>query len=364
MKNYIRIILFGLLATATNFVSASESEAHGVVEETEKEFNAAEHAIHHALDAHEIHISDDMVIPLPIILYTDNGLVTFMSSEFHHNDDGHVLVERKGMNFAKVHGKIYQLDAGAHHIEFDAEHHPLNAHKVTYDLSITKNVFAMFLVAIILLLVFIASARKYKGGALAPSGIAKWTEPGVIFVQDIAKENIEADKVRRFVPFLLTLFFFILIGNLLGLIPFLSNPNMTGSISVTLLLATITFIIQMASSRKTYWLHILDPLGNSLPWYGKLPLYVILVPIEIAGIFIKPVALLIRLFANITAGHIIVVSLISIIFVQQSEWWGLLSVPMTLFISVLELLVAFLQAYIFTMLAAMYIGTSVESAHH
>jgi F-type H+-transporting ATPase subunit a len=139
---------------------------------------------------------------------------------------------------------------------------------------------------------------------------------------------------------------------------------MTGSISVTLLLATITFLIQMASSKKTYWLHILDPLGHSLPWFGKLPLYLILVPIEIAGIFIKPVALLIRLFANITAGHIIVVSLISIIFLNQSLGWAGLAVPMTLFISVLELLVAFLQAYIFTMLAAMYIGSAVESAHH
>jgi F-type H+-transporting ATPase subunit a len=101
-----------------------------------------------------------------------------------------------------------------------------------------------------------------------------------------------------------------------------------------------------------------------LPWFGKLPLYLILVPIEIAGIFIKPIALLIRLFANITAGHIIVVSLISIIFMNQSVGWAGLAVPMTLFISVLELLVAFLQAYIFTMLAAMYIGSAVESAHH
>ena len=361
MKNYARIILVGLLLTVAGFAKASGGNAA----EEEKPFDAASHAIHHALDAHEIHIADGFTIPLPIILWTDNGLVTFMSSEFHHDDEGHHIVSKNGMNFVKLHEKIYQLDAGADHVAFDTEHHPTNAHKVTMDFSITKNVFAMFLVGGLLLFVFIRSAKKYNGGKpVAPSGIAKWTEPGVIFVQDIAKENIEGDKYKRFTPFLLTLFFFIFFGNLLGLIPFLSNPNMTGSISVTLLLATITFIIQMANSKKTYWMHILDPLGNSLPWFGKLPLYLILVPIEIAGIFIKPVALLIRLFANITAGHIIVVSLISIIFVNKSLAWAGLSVPMTLFISTLELLVAFLQAYIFTMLAAMYIGSAVESAHH
>lgn len=362
MKNYARIILFGLLLTVTGFARA---EGHGE-ESGEQKFDAAQHALHHALDAHEIHLAGSVSIPLPIILWTDNGLVTFMSSEFHHDDEGHTVVEKNGEKFVKLHEKIYQLEAGATEISgFDAEHHPLNAHKVAMDFSITKNVFAMFLVAILLLVVFISSARKYKGGKpVAPSGIAKWTEPGVVFVQDIAKENIEGHKYERFTPYLLTLFFFIFFGNLLGLIPFLSNPNMTGSISVTLLLATITFLIQMASSKKTYWLHILDPLGHSLPWFGKLPLYLILVPIEIAGIFIKPVALLIRLFANITAGHIIVVSLISIIFMNQSVGWAGLAVPMTLFISVLELLVAFLQAYIFTMLAAMYIGSAVESAHH
>lgn len=331
----------------------------------DKEFNAAEHAIHHALDAHEIHIADAITIPLPVILWTENGLVMFMSSEFHHDDSGHHIVEKDGMSFVKLHEKIYQLEAGAHGIEFDAEGHPTNAKKITTDFSITKNVVAMFLVAFFLLFVFIKSAKNYKKhDTLTPKGIAKWTEPGVVFVQDIAKENIEADKFRKFVPYLLTLFFFIFFGNLLGLIPFISNPNMTGSISITILLAAITFFIQMKNSRKTYWLHIVDPLGNSMPLIAKIPLYVILLPIEIAGIFIKPIALLIRLFANITAGHIIVVSLIAIIFVNQNMGWAGLSVPMTLFISVLELLVAFLQAYIFTMLAAMYIGSAVESAHH
>jgi len=351
--------IFGLiLATVFTFSAFASADEHA----EESTFNAADHAIHHALDAHEIHISDAIVIPLPIILWTDNGLVMFMSSAFEH---GHAVVERDGMSFVNHHEKIYQLDAGAHEVAFDAEGHPTNAKHITTDFSITKNVVAMFLVAFLLLFVFIRSAKNYKKhDTLAPKGIARWTEPGVVFVQDIAKDNIESDKYMRFTPYLLTVFFFIFFGNLLGLLPFLSNPNMTGSISITILLAAITFFIQMINSKKTYWLHIVDPLGNSMPLLAKLPLYLILLPIEIAGIFIKPVALLIRLFANITAGHIIVVSLIAIIFVNQSAWWAGLSVPMTLFISVLELLVAFLQAYIFTMLAAMYIGSSVESAHH
>lgn len=345
-------------------LTSGEGEHAQEASHAEKEFDAASHAIHHVLDAHEIHIADAFVIPLPVILWTDNGLVTFLSSEFHHDDDGHHVVSKNGMNFIKLHEKIYQLNSGEEHVLLDGQHHPMNAVAVT-DISITKNVVTLFLVAILLLVVFIGSARHYKTGVpSAPKGIAKWTEPGVVFVQTIAKENIESSKYQRFTPYLLTVFFFIFFGNLLGLIPFLGSPNMTGNISFTILLATFTFVIQMINSKKTYWLHILDPLGHSLPWYGKAPLYLILLPIEIAGIFIKPIALLIRLFANITAGHIIVVSLIAIIFVNQSVGWAALSVPMTLFISVLELLVAFLQAYIFTMLSAMYIGSAVESGHH
>ncbi|MCB9223829.1 MAG: F0F1 ATP synthase subunit A [Crocinitomicaceae bacterium] len=353
--------IFGLLMIfGLSFGASACAEDIDIIEEevghTEEDFDAAEYAIHHALDAHDIHIADGFVIPLPVILYTDNGLVTFMSSEFHHDDAGHHIVSKNGMNFVKIHEKIYQLEEGATEVVFNEEHHPENAHQVAMDLSITKNTITMFLVAGLLLWLFIASARKYKTGSV-PRGIAKWTEPGVIFVQEIAKDNIEGDKYKRYTPFLLTLFFFILFGNLLGLIPFLANPNMTGSISMTLLLATITFVVQMASSKGPFWKHILLP--DAPVW-----LYPILVPIEIAGIFIKPIALMIRLFANITAGHIIVISLIGIIFVNQHAGWAGLSVPMTLFISTLELLVAFLQAYIFTMLAALYIGSAVESGHH
>jgi F-type H+-transporting ATPase subunit a len=353
MINYLKFTFLTACFTLSvaGFASSSESS---------KEFNAADHALHHAADAHEFHFTDDIVIPLPVILWTDNGLVTFMSSEFGHSDDGSVAVERNGMYFVKVHEKIYQLENGYDHVNgFNADGHPNNAHKVWLDFSLTKNVVTIFLIAILLLLVFVSSARKYRTERpTAPKGIAAWTEPIILFIRDVAKENIEGDKYKKFLPYLLTVFCFILFGNLLGLIPFIANPNVTGSISITILLAMFTFGIQMINSKKNYWGHIFAPPG--VPY----ALYPILIPIEIAGIFIKPAALLIRLFANITAGHIIVVSLISIIFVKESMAWAGLSVPMALFISCLELLVAFLQAYIFTMLSALFIGMAVEEGHH
>lgn len=353
MKYFLRKILL-LPALLIAFTADASSDAH-----EEKKFNAAEHAVHHAKDAHEVHFTDGFVIPLPVILWTDNGLVTFMSSEFHHSDDGSHIVEKKGMKFAKVHETIYLLEAGASEIHFDEAHHPTNAHKIWLDFSLTKNVITIFLIAILLILVLFKSAKKYKGDEpTVPKGIAGWTEPVILFVRDVAKENIEGDKYKKFTPYLLTVFFFILFGNILGLIPFLANPNVTGSISITLLLATFTFVIQMINSKKNYWMHIFAPPGV------PVALYPILIPIEIAGVFIKPAALMIRLFANITAGHIIVVSLISIIFVNESLAWAGLSVPFTLFISTLEILVAFLQAYIFTMLSALFIGMAVEEAHH
>ena len=262
------------------------------------------------------------------------------------------------MKFVKAHETIYQLEAGASHTEFD-KGKISNGSKVLLDFSFTKNVTTILLIAFLLLFVFFRSAKKYKSNKdKAPSGIAAWTEPVILFVREIAQDNIGEKKYKKFVPFLLTVFFFILFCNLLGLLPFLANPNVTGSISITLLLALFTFIVQLASAKKTFWMHIIAPPG--VPW----PLYFIIVPVEIAGIFIKPASLMIRLFANITAGHIIVVSLISIIFVNESIAWAGLSVPFTLFISILEILVAFLQAYIFTMLSALYFGMAVEEAHH
>ena len=364
MKNYVKALLLGLVVITAGFAYANpddpqaENTDGGTVAEEKAPFNAAGHAVHHAMDAHEFHFTDGFVIPLPVILWTDNGLVTFMSSEFHHDDHGHTIVERNGMKFVKSHETIYQLEAGAAHSVFE-NGKIANGSKVWLDFSLTKNVTTIFLIAILLVFIFFKSAKKYKTNKdKAPSGISAWMEPVILFVREIAQDNIEGDKHKKFVPFLLTVFFFILFGNLLGLLPFLANPNVTGSISITLLLALFTFIVQLASSKKAFWMHVIAPPG--VPW----PLYVIIVPVEIAGIFIKPASLMIRLFANITAGHIIVVSLISIIFVNESLAWAGLSVPFTLFISILEILVAFLQAYIFTMLSALYFGMAVEEAHH
>lgn len=348
--------LFLLTFAAFLGLSLNASSSNG-------DFDPVATAMHHALDAHEIHIYGDaesgLTIPLPIILYTDNGIVNFMSSDFNHTDDGSVVVEANGMNFVKSHEKIYQLNEGESVATFDAEGHINNGTQILFDLSITKNVVTIFLVAFLMIFIFVSVAKQYKGEKVgAPRGLASWMEPLILYVRDdIAKTNI-GHGYQRFMPFLLTIFFFIWIGNLLGLIPFISNPNMTGNISVTITLAVITLIVQMIFSKKAFWGHIFSPPGV------PVALYPILVPIEFAGILIKPAALLIRLFANITAGHIIVVSLISIIFINKSVGWAGLSVPMALFISVLELLVAFLQAYIFTTLAALFIGSAVEEAHH
>ncbi len=357
-KNTLKSLILLGLTTILSFNSFASSE-HA---EEKKEFNTVDMAMHHVKDAHEVHLMGEgesaVVLPLPVIVFGSEGMAVFMSSEFHHDDHGHHIVEKGGMKFVKVHEKIWELNAGQEHAYVNADHTVENGALVS-DFSITKNVATMFLVCFIMLLIFFKVAKYYKSnGAVAPRGITSWMEPLILFVRDdIAKDNI-GHKYKKFMPYLLTVFFFILIGNLLGLIPFISNPNLTGNISVTLVLAFFTLIVQLIFSKKAFWAHIFTPPGV------PVALYPILVPIEIAGIFIKPAALMIRLFANITAGHIIVLALVAIIFTNESIAWSGLSVPMALFISVLEILVAFLQAYIFTMLSALFIGGAVAEDHH
>jgi F-type H+-transporting ATPase subunit a len=227
------------------------------------------------------------------------------------------------------------------------------------DFSITKNTASLLLGALLISLIMFTVAKYYKkNGAVAPKGVAKFIEPLIVFVRDdIAKANIDHHKYKKFVPYLLTIFFFIWINNMMGLIPVLGS-NLTGNIAVTLVLAVMTLLMTVFSGNKNYWKHIFATPGV------PIPLLLIMVPIEIVGIFTKPFALMVRLFANITAGHIIILALVSIIFLNKSATWGLLSVPMALFISVLEILVAFLQAYLFAMLSALFIGAAVEEAHH
>jgi len=264
--------------------------------------------------------------------------------------------------YALFHEKIYTTSNGT--LEFDQHGHPLNSQPL--DLSITKSVAGLFISAIIVLWMFISVASAYKRRrGMAPKGLQSFVKPLILFIRDeVAVPSIGAKKADRFMPFLLSSFFFIWVANLLGLIPFLGGFNVMGTLGVTIVLATIVFVITTINGNGNYWSHILWPHGV------PTPIKFILVPIEILGIFIKPAVLMIRLTANITAGHIIILSFVSLIFIfgQQSAGAGygvgIGSLVFMIFMNVIELLVAFLQAYVFTLLAAIYFGSAVEEAHH
>lgn len=363
--NRILSLVFALV-TLFNF-SASAIVVEGEID------NGSEMSafiLHHVVDDHEWHFYGEgesaIHLALPIIL-VDNGLQVFSSDRFSvvkidtlHGHHGEASVEKYAQTedgkYALFHGKIYKTDNGV--LNFDEHGHPTNTHPL--DFSITKNVAVLFLATIIMILIFFSVGKAYKtrGVNSAPKGLQSFMEPLILFVRnDVAIPNIGEKKYAKFMPYLLTAFFFIWIINLLGLIPFLGGVNLTGNISFTVVLALITYFITQFSGNKDYWKHIL------LPPVPKA-LYPIMIPVEIIGTLTKPFALMIRLFANITAGHIVVLAFIGIIFLNKSAGWSALSIPMGLFISALELLVAFLQAYIFTMLSALFIGTAVEEHDH
>ncbi len=303
--------------------------------------------IHHIKNSHEWHIATfghtHLTIPLPIIIYSqDSGFEFFMSSRF--KDEHHNNVEYKGY-FLDSHDHIQAVDEGRSFI----------------DLSITKNVASMLVSVALLLWVFLTIARRYKSNPLgAPKGVQSLFEPIILFVRDeIAIPNIGKEKYMKFMPFLLTVFFFIWFNNLLGLLP--AAANLTGNIAVTATLAIFTLIYTLKNSNKNYWTHIFNTPG--VPWWLKLPIP--LMPIvELIGVFTKPLSLMIRLFANITAGHIIILSVISLIFIFESLYIGPVSVLFGLFMNMVELLVAFIQAFVFTLLSAIYFGQAVEEHHH
>ena len=303
---------------------------------------------------HEEHVS----IPLPVILI-DEGLTFFMSSKFEHDHHNpHMYKATIGDNHYVMYNQvIYKTDA-SFHLNYDKEGNITNV--APLDLSITKNVTALLVSVLIIILILSKVAKHYKThGAVAPKGIASFLEPIILMVRDIAVENI-GKKHMKFLPYLLTVFFFIWLNNLLGLIPWIpGGANLTGAISVTFTLAVFTLIYILLNGNKHYWEHIVWMPG------APVPVKLLLFPIELVGIFTKPFALMVRLFANITAGHIVVLSLISLVFIFKNAAMGVVSVPFALFISVLELLVAFLQAYVFRMLSALFIGAAVaEPEHH
>lgn len=314
---------------------------------------------HHLLDGHSFDImvaknadgtEKHIGFPLPVIFYDKaNGFHAFMSSEFHH---GEKLVESKGGYYTLSHEKIYKTDA-AGTITLDDHHHATN--EKVLDLSITKSVLMILVTGLLMLMIFGSMARNYKK-SLVPTGIGKIFEPLVLFVRDeIAKPNI-GNNYKKYMGYLLTVFFFILFLNVFGLMPF--GINVTGNIAITFALAIITFFITQFTANKNYWQHIFWMPG--LPW----PMKIVMMPIEIIGVFIKPFALLIRLFANMSAGHIVVMSLIALIYYFQNVVAGIAFPFLTFVIYLLEVLVAFLQAYIFTMLSAVYFGMANEEHGH
>jgi len=337
--NKFSLIVVLLMPAVTSFAG------RGSEKESEEEiFNPGELISHHISDAHSWEIFHGFTVHLPVILYSEEkGLDVFLSSEFY--DEQYNIIPYNGY---EMHHEHISLENGNH----------------VLDLSITKNVLFLFFDAALLILIFGSVARGYKKNAgKAPKGIQSFFEPLIVFIRDdIAKTNIGEKKYERFLPFLLTVFFFIWFGNLLGLLP--GAANLTGNISVTLVLACMTFVITLWSGRKTYWLHIVDPLGRSMPWVGKVLLYIILLPVEIIGIFTKPFSLMIRLFANITAGHILILSILGLAFIFESLVVGVIGAAFATAMNLLELFVAILQAYVFTMLSALYFGQAVEEAHH
>lgn len=326
--------------------------------EKEGEFNPGEMIMHHVADSHEWHFATighkHYSISLPVILYTDKGLDIFFSSEFHHHAKD-VEHEHEGV---KHHYKELKRGENTYLLSHSEKISLADGRKV-YDFSITKNVASMLVSVILLFLVFFAVASGYKKrqGA-APKGIQSFFEPIIIFIRDDIAKGAIGPKYERFLPYLLTVFFYIWFNNLLGLMP--GSANVTGNIAVTFTLAVFTFLITNLSANKNYWTHIFNTPGVPL-WLKVFPLMPL---VEFIGVFTKPFALMIRLFANITAGHIIILSFISLIFVFKTSLVGLFSVPFAVVMMFLELFVALLQAYVFTLLSALYFGSAVEEHHH
>jgi F-type H+-transporting ATPase subunit a len=356
--------------------SGGEGENGG---EKKKKFNAQEVIFGHILDGHDFHFFDithkdgsktPIGIPLPVIIYSpEKGLDVFMSSKFHHGEHEHagyriineeyleklkenkIDIKKEGLSV----GKLIAVD----------ENDNWNKSAKFYDISLTRNVVQMILALALLVWIMLTIAKKYNKGEgvkTAPTGMQNLIEPVITFVRDeVAKPNLGA-KWEKYLPYLLTVFFFILINNIIGLIP--GTANVTGNIAFTLVLGLISFAVILASSKKHYWGHIFNPPG--MPAGVKA----ILVPVEFLSVFIKPIALIIRLFANMVAGHIIIICLISLIFIFAElniyAGWGttIFSLAFTIFIYFIEILVAFIQAYIFAMLTAVFVGQAFEGEHH
>lgn len=352
------LTIYGILSILFfNVASAQETDHLGKEEHApkselkeEKVFDANEVIFEHVLDAHQFHFltykdkeghEHHVSIPLPVILYSpQKGLSVFMSSAFHHGEH-------------EVEG--YRLEGN--------KIVPVDPNVKVYDLSLTRNVVQMMLALTLLVIILINVAKKYQKGIgtkQAPTGFQNALEPVITFVRDeVAKPNL-GHSYQKFLPYLLTIFFFILINNIFGLVP--GSANVTGNIAFTLVLGVISFIVITVNGNSHYWGHIFNP-----PVPGGIK--PILVLVEVLGVFTKPFALIIRLFANMLAGHIIIICLISLIFIfgglSAAIGWGFspISIAFSVFIYLIEILVAFIQAFIFTNLTAVFIGQAIEDTH-
>lgn len=343
------ILLFSTVSYANDNPQHGNAAAEG---HAAKDFDVTETILEHIKDDHSWHLWGHTTLSLPVILYSDKGLEVFSSAKLmdeHHKP----AVYAGNYNYKTIEGKVKVVNADGSIDE--------TATAKVWDFSITKNVASLFLSIAILLLVFltVGGAYRRRGVKSAPKGLQSFMEPIVLFVRDeVAKPNI-GHKYAKYMPFLLTIFFLILINNFLGLVPFFpGGANVSGNIAFTMTLAVFVFIVVNLNGNKSYWQHIFWMPG--MHWSMKA----FLAPIELIGVFTKPISLMIRLFANITAGHILVLSLICLIFIFKTVFASAIAVPFAVFIGLIELLVAFLQAYIFTMLSAMYIGMATEEHHH
>lgn len=339
-------------------VDSVANEGIATIAHEEEKFEPTKEIMDHIADSHVWHLWGHTSLPLPVILYTPNGLEIFSSANFHHGDADY---QGKYNTYRLVSGREQSFSQNffskSIKVVTNGEIDDAATDRII-DVSITKNVVATFVSFTLLILIFtgVASAYKKREGK-SPKGFQSLIEPIILFVRDdIAKPNI-GHKYAKFMPYLLTVFFFIWINNLLGLVPiFPGGANVTGNITLTFILSLGTLILVNINGNKYYWKHILTP---DVPWW----LYPIMIPVELIGVLSKPFALMIRLFANITAGHIIVLSLISLIFIFGTLGIAPVSVAFVIFMDVLELLVAFLQAFIFTLLTALFIGMAVEEHH-
>jgi F-type H+-transporting ATPase subunit a len=348
------ILLLFILNVQVKGQEEHETHHDTVSEHNEEEFDASSFILEHISDSHEWHIltkknGEHVSIPLPVILYhKPTGLHFFFSNKIAH---GH---EYKGFKLGEgdYEGRIVAVNESG---EVDIDNMPL-------DFSMTKTVMGMLGAAILGLWLFLALSRSYKKTGIShPKGIQGFLEPIILFVRDeMVIPNIGYKHHERFMPYLLSVFFFILINNIMGLIPFPPpfGANVTGNIAVTMTLALFSFVIIQISGTKGYWRHIFATPG--VPFW-LLPIMIV---VEILGMIAKPFALMVRLFANITAGHIIVLSLLGLIFIFDSVAVAPVSIFFVLFMDCLELLVAFLQAYVFTLLSALFISLALVEEHH